>query len=158
MIQTTSDATGHTPGGPALGSAEPSGAFNDADQRGPAAANVSVGRLSEGIVRITLSPNARITAEDGLRTRGELLALTGGARGGVLLDITGVGSVSREAIGVYSAAATVTAFAILGATPVDRVIAHGLLGLPLPGCPSAYFTDEEEALGWLRDGNSTDEP
>lgn len=114
-----------------------------------AGANVCVVRVGQGISRITLRPSARITEEDGLRTREELLALTGGSRGGVLLDITGVGSVSREAIGVYSAAVTVSAFAILGSTPVDRVIAHGLLGLPLPACPSEYFTDESEALDWL---------
>ncbi|MDR6505546.1 STAS/SEC14 domain-containing protein [Arthrobacter oryzae] len=113
-------------------------------------ANVCVVRVRQGISRITLRPSARITEADGLRTREELLALTGGSRGGVLLDITGVGSVSREAISVYSSAVTVSAFAILGSTPVDRVIAHGLLGLPLPACPSEYFTDEAEALSWLQ--------
>lgn len=112
-------------------------------------ANVCVDRVRQGICRITLRPNARITEEDGSRTREELLALTGGARGGVLLEITGVGSVSREAISVYSSAVTVSAFAILGTSPVDRVIAHGLLGLPLPACPSQYFTDEAAALDWL---------
>lgn len=65
-------------------------------------ANVAVCRLSDGISRIILRPNARITEADGLRTKEQLLALTGGAPGGVLLEITGVGSVSREAIGVYS--------------------------------------------------------
>lgn len=113
-------------------------------------ANVRVARVRPGISRITLRPNARITEDDGTRTREELLALTGGARGGVLLEITGVGSVSREAIGVYSSAVTVSAFAILGTSPVDRVIAHGLLGLPLPVCPSRYFTDEDAALDWLQ--------
>jgi hypothetical protein len=44
----------------------------------------------------------------------------------------------------------VSAFAILGTSPVDRVIAHGLLGLPLPACPSRYFTDEDAALDWLQ--------
>jgi hypothetical protein len=113
-------------------------------------ANVRVARIQQGMSRITLRPNARITEEDGARTREELLALTGGARGGVLLEITGVGSVSREAIGVYSSAVTVSAFAILGTSPVDRVIAHGLLGLPLPACPSRYFTDEDAAIDWLQ--------
>lgn len=67
----------------------------------------------------------------------------------VLLQITGVGSVSREAVGVYSDAKTVRAFAILGSTPVDRVIAHGLLGHPKPDCPTEYFTDLNGALQWL---------
>lgn len=118
-----------------------------------AEANVSVAPVRQGISRIRLRPTARITEEDGARTREELLALTGGVRGGVLLEITGVGSVSREAINVYSAAVTVSAFAILGKSPVDRVIAHGLLGLPLPACPSRYFTDENTALDWLENAS-----
>ena len=71
-------------------------------------ANVRVVRVRQGISRITLRPSARITEEDGVRTREQLLALTGGTSGGVLLEITGVGSVSREAIGVYSSAVTVS--------------------------------------------------
>jgi hypothetical protein len=114
-----------------------------------AAANVGVGLISEGIVRIALKPGARMTAEDGAAASEGLLALMGGEPSVVLLQITGVGSVSREAISVYSEAATVRAFAILGATPVDRVIAHGMLGLPKPSCPTEYFTDEREALRWL---------
>lgn len=118
-------------------------------QDAPAAANVSVDRISKGIVRITLNPGARMTAEDGAYARENLLAITGGEPSVVLLQITGVGSVSREAISVYSDAATVRAFAILGSTPVDRVIAHGLLGLPRPQCPTQYFTDAQEAMHWL---------
>jgi hypothetical protein len=115
----------------------------------PVAANVSVGLIGEGIVRIALKPGARMTAGDGALARENLLALTGGEPSVVLLQITGVGSVSREAISVYSEAATVRAFAILGASPVDRVIAHGLLGLPRPQCPTKFFTDAEEAMHWL---------
>jgi hypothetical protein len=110
----------------------------------------SVDRVSPGVTRIILRPNARITDDDCVRTRAELLALTGGKPGAVLLQVSGVGSVSRTAISHYSEAATVTAFAILGDTPVDRVIAHTLLRLAPPTCPTKYFTDEEEAVIWLR--------
>jgi hypothetical protein len=110
----------------------------------------SVDRVSPGVTRIILRPNARITEDDCVRTRAELLALTEGKPGAVLLQITGVGSVSRPAISLYSEAAAVTAFAVLGSTQVDRVIAHTLLRLAPPKCPTKYFTDEEEAVIWLR--------
>lgn len=96
----------------------------------------SVDRVSLGVTRIILRPNARITDEDCVRTRAKLLALTGGKPGAVLLQITGVGSVSRSAISLYSEAAAVTAFAVLGITQVDRVIAHTLLRLAPPKCPT----------------------
>lgn len=111
--------------------------------------NVTVDLLSEGIVRITLKPGARMTAQDGAFARDTLLALTEGAPSLVMLRITGVGSVSREAISFYSGASTIHAFAIVGATPVDRVIAHALRGLPQPPCPTQFFTSTQDALEWL---------
>ncbi|RAM36933.1 hypothetical protein DBZ45_12735 [Arthrobacter globiformis] len=40
------------------------------------------------------------------------------------------------------------ALAILGKTPVDKVLAHRILRLRLP-CPSRYFTEEAAAIQWL---------
>lgn len=116
----------------------------------PDAVNVILAFEGEGVLRITLRPGGQITAEDGATVRERYQTLTGGAGCTVLLEVTGVEQVSREAVRVFSEAATVTAFAILGNTSVDRVIAHGRRGLPLPPCPSRYFTDEQEALAWLR--------
>ncbi|RKR30161.1 hypothetical protein [Arthrobacter oryzae] len=118
---------------------------------GSGPANVTVENTGEGIVRITLRPGSRISLEDGIRVREQYLASTGGAGAAVLLQITGVESVSRDAFRFFSEASTITAFAILGSTSVDRVIAHGRRGLPLPQCPSEYFSDEQDALVWLRD-------
>lgn len=63
--------------------------------------NVSVHRVGAAITGITLAPDARITKNDCVLSRAELLALTGGKPGGMLLQITGVGSISRDAISVY---------------------------------------------------------
>ncbi|WAJ34433.1 hypothetical protein OUO20_05735 [Arthrobacter sp. FX8] len=116
--------------------------------KGPATAVTE--DLGGGVLRITLRAGSRITEEDAALVRHELLTRSGGADTAVLLQITGVESVSREAVRFFSEAATVTAFAILGNTPVDRVIAHGLRGLLAPGCPSRYFSDEQQALSWLQ--------
>lgn len=116
---------------------------------GGGSANVSLDLESEGLLRITLRPGSRITEADGTSVREQFFTLTGGTGCVVLLQVTGVEYVSREAVRVFSEAATVKAFAILGRTPVDRVIAHGRRGLPLPVCPSRYFTEESEALAWL---------
>lgn len=125
------------------------------DFLGAAPVNVTVDDIGGGIIWITLCPGATITAEDGIRVRERYRAMTGGDRAGVLLQITGVEFVSRDAFRFFTDAATITAFAILGSTSVDRVIAHGRRGLPLPKCPSQYFTNEHEALSWLRELNPT---
>ncbi|MGN7201417.1 DUF7793 family protein [Arthrobacter sp. SAFR-044] len=115
----------------------------------PAPEKVTIHVIGDRVLRITLSPGGRITAADGALVRERFLTLTAGAGAAVLLQITGVQSVSRDAVEVLSRSTTVTAFAILGSTPVDRVIAHGMHGLPHPACPSRYFSDEQEALEWL---------
>lgn len=115
--------------------------------------NVAVEVAGEGIVRITLCPGAAITSADGVPVRERFLALTGGKGAGVLLEVTGVESVTRDAVRFFTDAVTVRAFAILGSTAVDRVIASGRRGLGGPDCRSRYFSDEQEALTWLRGSN-----
>lgn len=110
---------------------------------------VIIAPIGAGILRLVLKPQSRITQADGAWARTQLLALTKGRSVAVLLEITGVDSVSREAIAFYSAASTVAAFALLGRSPVDRMIAHSLRGLAWPGCPVQYFEAEQEALTWL---------
>jgi hypothetical protein len=111
--------------------------------------NVAISCVRPGILRIVLQPQSRISPADGALASARLLALGDGKRVGVLLEITGVESVSKEAVAVYSEASTVAAFALLGRSPVDKVIAHGLRGLAWPECPVRYFVDEREALTWL---------
>ncbi|WAH95481.1 hypothetical protein [Arthrobacter sp. MMS18-M83] len=55
---------------------------------GAHSANVTMEDAGDGILRITLRPKSRITAEDGNLVRERYLALTGGAGAAVLLQIT----------------------------------------------------------------------
>ncbi|MDQ0030823.1 DUF7793 family protein [Arthrobacter bambusae] len=112
--------------------------------------NARLEDAGDGILRITLRPGGRITAKDGALVQERCLALTGGTGAAVLLQVIGVESIDRDAVRFFSEAVTIKAFAILGSTPVDRVIAHARHGLPAPQCPTRYFSDEQEALGWLR--------
>lgn len=114
------------------------------------APRVTVEQIGDGMLRIDLQPQSHITKTDGELARTRVLALAAGKPVCVLLDITGVGSVSREAVTFYSEASHVAAFALLGGTAVDKVIAHGLRGLAWPACPVRYFLDEGEALAWLK--------
>jgi hypothetical protein len=113
-------------------------------------ATTLVHRIMPGMIGITLRPGARIAGVDGCAARQALLDLTGGQPTTVLLQLTGVRSISRQAMGFHSAATTVTAFAVIGDSPLDLVIAHGRRGLPRPACPSRYFTGQDEATSWLQ--------
>lgn len=113
------------------------------------APRVTLEQLGPGILRIDLQPHAHITKADGELASAWVRALADVKKVCVLLDLTGVGSVSKEAVTIYSEASRVAAFALLGSSAVDKVIAHGLRGLDWPGCPVEYFTDEGEAIAWV---------
>ena len=71
----------------------------------------------------------------------------------MLLVLTGVDSLTRNARHVFSSAQSVSAVAVLGRTPVDRVIANFLLGGSVQPCPTRYFSAEQDALEWLKRKN-----
>jgi hypothetical protein len=112
--------------------------------------SAAVERIDDGLVVITLQPGVRITAAHGSIVRNQLITVFNGQPAGVLLRLAGVAMIDREAMVQYAQAVTVTALALVGQTPVDRLVAHRLVGLTLPKCPNQYFTDTEEALDWLR--------
>ncbi|APX02794.1 hypothetical protein BWQ92_14675 [Arthrobacter sp. QXT-31] len=75
--------------------------------------------------------------------------LAGDRRVAVVLELTGVQSVTRAARAAYAAIPSVSAWAILGESPVDRLLGHFLLGGEFSSVPARYFTDENDALDWL---------
>ena len=68
----------------------------------------------------------------------------------LLLVLTGVEAITRSARTVFSGARSLEAVAVLGVSPVDRVIANFLLGGTTQPCPTRYFSSEPEALAWLK--------
>ena len=75
--------------------------------------------------------------------------LAGDRRVAVVLELTGVRSVNRAARAAYAAIPSVSAWAILGESPVDRLLGHFLLGGEFSSVPARYFTAENDALDWL---------
>jgi hypothetical protein len=67
----------------------------------------------------------------------------------MLVDMAAVASVSREARGVWSIPCSASRIALLGKSPVDRVLANFFLGVHVPPCPTRFFTSRSEALDWL---------
>lgn len=113
------------------------------------AAEIGVRALSSGIVQVTLPANEEIE-EAAARTAGAAVrALAGGRRVPVMLVISGVVGVSVEARQVYASSAAASAFALVGESPVDRVIGHYLLRSRTASIPGQFFTSEAEAAEWL---------
>jgi hypothetical protein len=122
------------------------GAFVD----GLANRAIGVRMIDGGIIEVLLPANQEIEGPEA-RVAGETVrSLAAGRRMPVLLVITGVVGVSMEARQVYSGSIAATAFALVGESPVDRVIAHYLLRSRSETIPAQFFTSESAAVEWLR--------
>lgn len=115
-----------------------------------AARRIGVRMIDGGIIEVLLPANQEIEGPEA-RIAGDIVrTLAAGRRMPVLLVITGVVGVSMEARRVYSGSIAATAFALVGESPVDRVIAHYLLRSRSETIPAQFFTSESAAVEWLR--------
>ncbi|AOT03535.1 DUF7793 family protein [Arthrobacter sp. U41] len=102
-----------------------------------------------GIIEVMLPANEEIQGPEARVAGAAVRALAHGRRMPVLLVITGVLGVSVEARHVYSTSIAASAFALVGESPVDRVIAHYLLRSRTETIPAQFFLSEAEAIDWL---------
>lgn len=115
-------------------------------------------RNHNDVVVVVLPPGEHITGEIALATAEVVHRAAGEALVPVLLNLSGVLSVSREARTVFSQSRSSSAIAVLGTSPVDRVIGNFLLGGEPPSCRTRFFFSRTEALDWLAAEPSTSEP
>jgi hypothetical protein len=113
------------------------------------AAPIGVRALESGIVQVTLPPNEEIAGAEARVAGAAVRAIANGRRVPVMLVLTGVVGVSVEARQVYVSSIAASAFALVGESPVDRVIAHYLLRSKTEAIPAQFFTSEAQAVEWL---------
>lgn len=104
-------------------------------------------RLDRCAVFVSLAQSMSITEQDALQILHQSFELTRHRHYVVLFDVSLIRSVSPGARRVFSSARNILAAAMLGSTPMDRVLSapyeHAVY-------PCRYFTDTTEALLWLR--------
>ncbi|MBT1002822.1 hypothetical protein KIH31_09410 [Paenarthrobacter sp. DKR-5] len=113
-------------------------------------ARIAVSRSADGIVEVTLPAGIDITEDQAIQATVEIFELTAGAPAAVLLDVTGVASISRDARRVAATMTGVAACAVRGRTAVDRVLGHFLFGEKVSNFPARYFSSDADARAWLK--------
>ncbi len=121
-----------------------------AGAEGGMAQPISVRMMEPGIIGVVLPPNQEIAGPEARVAGATVRSLANGRRMPVLLVITGVVGVSAEARHVYVRSIAASAFALVGESPVDRVIAHYLLRSRTEAVPAEFFVSESAAIEWLR--------
>lgn len=110
----------------------------------------TIGLAPEGYIHLVLPPGGVVSGSMAAAAAAEINRLAGDRKMPLLLVLVGVQTLTRGARSVFGDARSLEAVAVLGVSPVDRVIANFLLGGSTPPCPTRYFSVQGEALAWLR--------
>ncbi|MFP3579455.1 STAS/SEC14 domain-containing protein [Arthrobacter sp. SIMBA_036] len=105
---------------------------------------------------MTWSPGVRLDAEMALAALAAVNGLANGASLPLMVDMAGMAFLSNGARQVFAAPSTASRVALVGASPVDRMLADYQLGTgPVP-CPVRFFMSRDDALTWLGQARPSD--
>jgi hypothetical protein len=100
-------------------------------------------------IHLVWNRSVRIEAEDALSAMDAVNVVGSGSEYPMLVDMATTESVSRQARAVFSIPCAASRIALLGSSPVDRVLTNFFLSLHVPPCPTRFFTSRDDALAWL---------
>lgn len=103
----------------------------------------------QGVVQLKWPQGASITASDAVAAMRNVNDLCGARRHPMLVDMATTAQVSRGARAVFGRPCQASRIALLGASPVDRVLANFILGINKLPCPTRFFTSRDDAMAWL---------
>ena len=107
----------------------------------------------EGIVITRVRKNANIGIKEANENSIAVLRLNKGKKCPLLVDTRKIRSITKEArdhFAMKNRSGNVNSIAILVDSPLSRVIGNFFMGLNRPKVATKLFTDEEEAMAWLR--------
>ncbi|QCO96492.1 STAS/SEC14 domain-containing protein [Arthrobacter sp. 24S4-2] len=104
---------------------------------------------ADGMLRLKWPRGAVNTEADAERAMLKVNQLCGENRHPMLVDMATTADVSRGARSVFGRPCQASRIALLGSSPVDRVLANFFLGINAVPCPTRFFTSEQQAIAWL---------
>jgi len=114
-------------------------------------------RDGDGIIRVKIKPRIDLNLADAQEALSAIRVLCEGQRRPVLVDITELKSMDREARTFFAGQETAqveSAAALVVHSPLTRAIGNFFMGLNKPLFPTRLFTSEAEALAWLKSTRS----
>lgn len=104
---------------------------------------------SDGVIHLIWEPQVRIEQQDAQAAMAAVNAVAGGKTHPMLVDMASTENVTRAARSVFSIPCAANRIALLGSSPVDRILANFFLGVHVPPCPTRFFTSRTESMAWL---------
>jgi hypothetical protein len=106
---------------------------------------------ADGVIHLVWPTGVTITGPSARAAFEDVNRMSSGTRRPMLVDMATTNSVAREARTVFGEPCAASRIALLGRSPVDRVIANFTLGVFKVPCPTRFFTDRDKALAFLRE-------
>jgi hypothetical protein len=94
-------------------------------------------------------PGTVLVAADVHAAMAKINEVADGAEYPMLIDIANTQAVTRHAKSVFSVRCAASRIALLGSSPVSRVIANFAMARRTLPCPTRFFTSRNEAMYWL---------
>lgn len=107
----------------------------------------------EGIIRANVAAGAEERLADAQENIRACVALSGGQRRPILVNLNGLKSQDRDARMYYGgpeASQVVLALALVSNSRLSTIIANFFLAITGGSIPTRLFPDEAEALAWLK--------
>lgn len=104
---------------------------------------------ADGVFHLVWSPGTVLAASDVQAAMATINELAGGAEYPMLIDMSNTRTVTRQAKAVFSVRCAASRIALLGSSPVSRVIANFAMARRAMPCPTRFFASREEATAWL---------
>jgi hypothetical protein len=124
----------------------------DVSQSAPSSEYESLTIDDQGLLMLVWPSGVTITGPSARRAFDEVNRICAGTRRPMLVDMATTKSVAREARAVFGEPCAASRIALLGHSPVDRVIANFTLGVSTVPCPTKFFTNRDQAMAFLRQG------
>ena len=107
-----------------------------------------------GVVRLSWASGLEITEQLATDAMALVDRVNAGTERPLLVDMTGTATLTRPARVTFTRKCSASRIALLGKSPVDRVIANFALGVSPVPVPTRFFTSEPTAVAWLCDGDA----
>ncbi len=104
---------------------------------------------ADGVIHLVWKPRIVLEAADAHAAMAKVNEVANDSENPMLVDMADTEAVTRQARSVFSIPCAASRIALLGSSPVDRIIANFFLGVHIPPCPTRFFTSREEAMSWL---------
>ena len=103
----------------------------------------------DGIIRLDWTAGITITEQAAQGAFDFVDEISADRRRPMVVNMAETAAVTRAARTVFLKPGAASVIALLGHSPVDRVIANFVLGVSNLPCPTRFFTSESAALAWL---------